>query len=74
MTLSSRILLRRERESSYTVTVPSLLGCVTFGNTKEDAIKIAKETIEVYIESLREHNEKYYLKKSHENTVMGAHV
>jgi predicted RNase H-like HicB family nuclease len=39
------------------VTVPSLPGCITYGNTIEDAKKMAKEAIELYIESLREHNE-----------------
>lgn len=57
MTLSYRVLLRREPEGGYTVIVPSLLGCVTFGDTIEEAIKMAKEAIELYIESLREHNE-----------------
>ena len=32
--------------------VPSLPGCLTFGNTIEEAIEMAKEAIEVYIESL----------------------
>jgi len=29
--LNYRILLRREPEGGYTVTVPTLPGCVTFG-------------------------------------------
>lgn len=57
MTLSYRIFLRKEPEGGYTVVVPSLPGCVTFGDTVEEAIDMAKEAIELYIESLREHNE-----------------
>lgn len=55
--LSYRVLLRKEREGGYTVTVPSLPGCVTYGDTVEQALEMAKEAIEVYIESLREHGE-----------------
>ena len=55
--LSYRVLLRKEQEGGYTVTVPSLPGCVTYGDTVEQAIEMAKEAIEVYVESLREHGE-----------------
>ncbi len=37
--------------------VPSLPGCVTYGETIEEAIDMAKEAIELYIESLKEHGE-----------------
>ena len=55
--LSYRILLRKEPEGGYTVTVPSLPGCVTYGDTIEQAIEMAREAIELYIETLREHDE-----------------
>jgi predicted RNase H-like HicB family nuclease len=55
--LSYRILLRKEPEGGYTVIVPSLPGCVTYGDTIEEAIDMAKEAIELYIESLKEHDE-----------------
>ena len=55
--LSYRILLRKEPDDGYTVIVPSLPGCVTHGDTIEEAIKMAKEAIELYIESLKEHGE-----------------
>lgn len=50
-------MLRKETEGSYTVIVPSLPGCVTYGDTIEEAIKMAKEAIELYLESLKEHGE-----------------
>jgi antitoxin HicB len=53
--LNYRILLRKEPEGGYTVIVPSLPGCVTYGDTIEEAINMAKEAIELYIESLKEH-------------------
>ncbi|WP_103876950.1 MULTISPECIES: type II toxin-antitoxin system HicB family antitoxin [Petrotoga] len=37
--------------------VPVLPGCVTHGDTIEEAIKMAKEAIQLYIESLQEHRE-----------------
>jgi predicted RNase H-like HicB family nuclease len=55
--LSYRILLRKEPEGGYTVIVPSLPGCVTYGDTVEEAIEMAKEAIELYIESLKKHDE-----------------
>jgi antitoxin HicB len=51
-TLRYRIQIRPETDGTYTVIVPSLPGCLTFGNTIEEAIVMAKEAIEVYIESL----------------------
>lgn len=55
--LSYRILLKKEPEGGYTVTVPSLPGCVTYGETIEEAKKMAKEAIELYVESLKAHGE-----------------
>ncbi|MCX5896421.1 MAG: type II toxin-antitoxin system HicB family antitoxin [Proteobacteria bacterium] len=55
--LSYRVLLRKEPERGYTVIVPSLPGCVTYGDTIDEAIAMAKEVIELYIESLKAHNE-----------------
>ncbi len=55
--LQYRILLRQEPEGGYTVTVPTLPGCVTFGETVDEAIAMAREAVEVYIEELREKGE-----------------
>lgn len=35
--------------------VPSLPGCITYGETIEEAVKMAKEAIELYIETLALH-------------------
>jgi antitoxin HicB len=55
--LSYRTVLRREPEGGYTVTVPSLPGCVTYGETVDHAIVMTREAIELYIDSLRAHGE-----------------
>jgi predicted RNase H-like HicB family nuclease len=52
-TLKYRIVLRKDpKEDVYVVSVPSLPGCHTFGKTVEEAIEMAKEAIELYIETL----------------------
>lgn len=56
--LTYRILLNPEPEGGYTVTVPALPGCVTWGEDINNAIEMAKEAIEVYIESMVANNEK----------------
>jgi predicted RNase H-like HicB family nuclease len=57
MQLTYKILLHKEPEGSYTVSVPALPGCVTFGETVEDSIQMAKEAIELYIEELQDRGE-----------------
>ena len=39
-------------EGGYTVLVPALPGCVTQGETLEEAIAMAKDAIRLHIESL----------------------
>jgi len=51
------MVFRQEVENGFTVTVPALPGCVSFGETLEEAEEMAKEAIELYLESLREHGE-----------------
>src|SRR5437588_11535414 len=41
-------------EGGYTVTVPALPGCVTQGETLEEAIAMAKDAIRLHIEGLIE--------------------
>ncbi|MBI2909678.1 MAG: type II toxin-antitoxin system HicB family antitoxin [Chloroflexi bacterium] len=55
--LSYRVRLRKEPEGGYTVIVPSLPGCITYGETVEESMAMAKEAIEAYIESLEAHGE-----------------
>ena len=44
------IVLEPQEEGGYTVYVPSLPGCVSQGETREEAIKNIKEAIELYLE------------------------
>ena len=58
MQLTYKILMNKEPEGQYTVTVPALPGCVTFGDNVDHAIEMAKEAISVYIEELQSRGEK----------------
>ena len=55
--LNYTVIFQKEPEGGYTAIVPSLPGCVTYGKDLEKAKKMAKEAIELYLESLKEHNE-----------------
>ncbi len=55
--LSYRILLRPEPEGGYTVIIPSLPGCITYGKNIEEAKKMALDAIKAYLESLKTHGE-----------------
>lgn len=56
-TRTFRIVLRKEPEGAYTALVPSLPGCITWGETVESALEMAKDAIENYIAVLQEEGE-----------------
>jgi predicted RNase H-like HicB family nuclease len=41
-------------ESSYGAYVPDLPGCVAVAETKEEALKLIREAIELHLEKMRE--------------------
>ena len=45
-----KIVLEPSDEGGFTVYAPSLPGCVSEGNTEEEAIRNIKEAIELYLE------------------------
>ena len=60
-----RILLTKEPEGGFTVTVPLLPGCITYGATMDEAVVNVREAVELYLESLTAHGESI---PSEENT------
>ena len=50
-------IYQAEPEGGYTVTVPALQGCVTYGKTLREARRMARDAITGYIESLMKHGE-----------------
>lgn len=56
-TLRYNLILRPEPEGGFTVTVPALSGCVTYGRNLTEAKKMAHDAIKGYLASLRKHKE-----------------
>ena len=52
-----RIILNPEPEGGFTVIVGSLAGCVTWGETIEEAKNMAAEAISLYLEDLEANGE-----------------
>ena len=49
-----KVVIEKGVDGYYVVTVPSLLGCISQGKTKEEALENMKEAIELYLEVLQE--------------------
>ena len=58
MRYNYKILMTKEDEGGYMVTVPALVGCITQGDSIEEAMTMAQEAIELYIEELQSRGEK----------------
>jgi predicted RNase H-like HicB family nuclease len=50
-------IFRPEPEGGFTVIVPSLPGCVTYGRDLKEAKKMVTDAIKGYITSLKKHKE-----------------
>lgn len=48
------VVLEQEPDEGFVVSVPALPGCVSQGDTREDALKNIREAIELYLEDCRE--------------------
>jgi predicted RNase H-like HicB family nuclease len=45
-----KVVLEKSEEGGYTVFVPSLPGCISEGDTRDEAIANIREAIELYLE------------------------
>jgi predicted RNase H-like HicB family nuclease len=45
-----KVVLEPSEEGGYTAIVPSLPGCISEGNDKEEALANIREAIELYLE------------------------
>jgi predicted RNase H-like HicB family nuclease len=52
-----KLHLNKEADGGFTVIVPALPGCITYGENIDDAIQMAKEAIELYVEELQDRGE-----------------
>ena len=53
--LQFNIMFRPEPEGGFTVIVPSLPGCITYGKDLKEARKFAVDAIRGYIASIKKH-------------------
>ena len=51
-------MFRPEPEGGFTVIVPSLPGCVTYGRDLQEAKRMAQDAVSGYLASLQKHGEK----------------
>jgi predicted RNase H-like HicB family nuclease len=49
-----KVVLEPSDEGGYTVFVPSLPGCISEGDTVEEALKNIEEAIELYLEPVED--------------------
>ena len=52
MIMKFKVVLEKEEDGGYSVHVPSLRGCHTQGDTREEALANAREAIECHLEGL----------------------
>ena len=51
------VVLLPEEDGRYTVTVPALPGCVTYGSTVDQALERVRDAIQQYVASLEAHEQ-----------------
>jgi predicted RNase H-like HicB family nuclease len=49
-----KVILEPSEEGGYTAVVPSLPGCISEGDTVEEAMRNIREAIELYLEPIEE--------------------
>jgi predicted RNase H-like HicB family nuclease len=49
-----KIILEPSQDGGYTAIVPSLPGCISEGDTKEEALENIREAIELYLEPVED--------------------
>ncbi len=49
-----KVVLEPRDEGGFTVFVPALPGCISEGESKEDAIRNIREAIELYLEPVED--------------------
>ena len=49
-----KVVLELSEEGGYTVTVPALPGCISEGDSREEALRNIREAIELYLEPVED--------------------
>jgi predicted RNase H-like HicB family nuclease len=48
------VILESSEEGGFTALVPALPGCISEGNTRDEALKNIREAIELYLEPVED--------------------
>jgi len=49
-----KVILEPSEEGGYTAIVPSLPGCISEGNSRDEALKNIREAVELYLEPIED--------------------
>ena len=49
-----KVILEPSEEGGYTAIVPALPGCISEGNTRQEALRNIREAIELYLEPVED--------------------
>ena len=52
-----RILIEQDENGMFITTCPALPGCVSQGNTRQEALANIHDAMEGYLQSLKKHND-----------------
>jgi antitoxin HicB len=52
-----RVLIEQDEDGVFVAECPTLPGCISQGNTRDEALSNIKDAMTGYLESLRKHNE-----------------
>lgn len=52
-----RVLIEPDQDGVYLAEVPSIPGCISQGQTREEAVENVREAITAYLESLEAHGD-----------------
>ena len=52
--MNLKVFLEPSEDGGFTVTVPSLPGCISEGDTKQDALANIREAIDLYLEPIED--------------------
>ena len=52
-----RVLIEQDEDGLYVAEVPALPGCISQGQTREEAVENVREAIAAYLESLEAHGD-----------------
>ncbi|MGI0062771.1 MAG: type II toxin-antitoxin system HicB family antitoxin [Nitrosotalea sp.] len=52
-----RVLIQQDEDGMFIAKCPSLLGCISQGKTREEALVNIKDAVSGYLQSLKKHHE-----------------